>query len=33
MYRYTHISKNGTLLCDVAEYVRKHNVIYEKDFP
>ena len=28
MFRYTYIDKAGNLLCDVSEYVRKHNVVY-----
>ena len=29
MFRYTYIDKQGNLLCDVSEYVRKHNVVYK----
>ena len=29
MFRYTYIDKKGKLLCDVSEYVRKHNVVYK----
>lgn len=29
MFRYTHVDREGNLLCDVARYVKKHNVIYK----
>lgn len=28
MFRYTHIDKEGKLLCDVSQYVRRHNIVY-----
>lgn len=29
MFRYTHVDREGNLLCDVSQYVKKHNVIYK----
>lgn len=29
MFRYTYIDKQGKLLCDVSEYVQKHNIVYK----
>ena len=29
MFRYTYIDKQGKLLCDVSEYVKKHNIVYK----
>jgi len=29
MFRHVNIDRNGTLLCDVQEYSRRHNIVYE----
>ena len=29
MFRNVNIDRNGTLLCDVQEYARRHNIVYE----
>ncbi|MBR4865707.1 MAG: hypothetical protein IKU11_03400, partial [Clostridia bacterium] len=29
MFRYTYVDREGNLLCDVSQYVKKHNVVYQ----
>jgi len=29
MFRHTYIDKKGKFLCDVSEYVRRHNLVHK----